>query len=249
MRIKSAAAACTAVVGASLAAAHPVQAQFPGGTGRFSVSGGGAASEARVPVVSASVGLYPVASFQESGFFPRTGRSGTRSRTGSLVSLDVSYRPASVERNYIFELGGWYWTEGAGVPTGDDYVYQFHGRMFFSKRRDYGIQGAIIQTSDRPLPNRTSYTIFAIGELNSVNVNPRGTGTPWAIQAGVGVFLDPTYDRQREQYGGTDSEGFTVFIAPSLQLNTNLSLGASVWYLRSRQQDLNRVALGINYGF
>jgi hypothetical protein len=217
--------------------------------------------------VSVSVVLYPIAVFQQSGRFG-SRIAGTRTLRGRLTALDVGYRlPRS---RMTVEAGGWYWgrsERGFDFFDANEYVYQLHGRLFFTRTRELGIQAGVLKGGFFKGNNAvsTSTTLFVISEVSSERAQRRtdpttegggdaGAGTPqrgrkpaaWAFQLGLGMYANPENDPgQLSDY----TRGFTGFVQGSVALGNNVSLNASVWYLRDRFLDYNRFTLGLGYGF
>ena len=205
--------------------------------------------------VRISASIYPFAIFQQSGYFSREGVGGTRTAHGRLTAVDVSFK---IPRVYApVEVGGWYWTRGSefNLFEGTEYIYQLHARTFFKPDRTFGIQGSVLRGGyniDNDFDDVvTSYTMFLLGEVSSALLMPqREFKHPWALQIGVGIYSNPTYDPTARRFNrGNYTRGFTSFVQGSVVLSEGLTLNVSQWYLRDRDLDYNRFLLGFGYSF
>ena len=134
------------------------------------------------------------------------------------------------------EVGGWYWNSGSAD------LYQAQGRVFFTPQ--LGAQLAYIASTRTPGDN--SYSGFLVYDLSSRQYS-RKARPRWALEFGLGLFRDTSKD----QSTGTNSDttDFSLYVSGSLEIAPRISLNASQWYLRDRNADLNRFALGIGFSF
>lgn len=207
--------------------------------------------------VGLALGVFPIVSFLRSGFFPEANNSGTNNISGRLVALDASFALATGTKGSgpALDVGGWYFVEGGGFSTkkDDQYgrieradLYEVHGRIFNSLRREVGLQGGVIGSTNRAARDARQYTLFAVSEYSSARLRRRNR-TPWAVQGGIGTFIDPNYDSSAGEKRTT--YGPTFFVSGSVGLSKRFSLTVSEWYVRNRRQDINRVGAGIGYNF
>lgn len=213
-------AALAAVLFGVLIVSVPAHAQL-GSRGR-----GNESTTTTGPTRYGAVVVYPYAGFRLGGSLPN-GTSGTTSNIGGLFSLDFGFR----KRGHVdaLEFGGWYWSDAHSN------LYQVHGRYMFNP--DLGFQAALLNTT-RGAPNL--YTLFAIYDLDSHRIGAK-TRRAFGIQFGVGTLLDSGQNK-------TTSD-LSFYANARLNLATNITLNGTAWYVRDRNVDLNRFAVGLGYSF
>jgi hypothetical protein len=205
--------------------------------------------------VGLALGIFPVVTFFRSGFFPENNTSGTNNVTGRLVALDATFVTGNDGRGPAVDVGGWYFVEGGGLrgknddplgrPVRSD-AYEVHGRVFNSARREIGIQAGVLGSTNRANQDLYQYTFFAVSEYSSQRLRRR-MKNPWAVQGGLGIFLDPNYDPSAGEARNT--VGPTFFVSGSLSVSERVNLTISEWYVRNRRQDINRIGFGVGYSF
>lgn len=243
----AAALAAAGVAGALLAAAPaPARAQFGFTTSeRFDVG------RQREKAFYASVSLYPFATFLQGGYFPDADQAGTRSNPGRIIAAEAGWKRR--EWNTPIEAGGWLYSRGSSFnPIEADEnaageridLYELHARAYFTRSRELGVQVGYLGTSEQ---NGKGYTAFLISEYSTQRI--RGYNRlPWGIQAGIGYLGDPSFNPYSTRTGQpTYTRGFSFFVQGSVQIGYRFTLNISEWYIRSRDQDLNRLALGLGY--
>ena len=202
-----------------------------------------------------SVAVYPIAVFVNSGT-DAEGASGTSYDFGRLTSLDFGFRPP--RSRTPLEFGGWFWGRGSdfNLTQRDNDQYQLHARVWFTTTRQLGLQVAMLDstrikpTSQRPdRPDFRAYTAFLLYEFRSLEPSP-DRQKRWVVTTGVGFLRDATpLSSGSGRFEGKSTSEFTTFVQAALFFDKSLSLNLSEWYIRDREQDLNRFALGLGYKF
>ena len=220
------------------------------------------------PLRYVGIGLYPLANFDTGGLFTQTGNAGTDNRFGGLISLDlgvvdqVTRTDKDTQKKYgeihgRYEIGGWYWT------TGNEDLYEMHLRAI--SEGGFGLQAGYLNSTKGFLPkpgpaslktDATAYDFFVIYDLSSHHLIPLEKRQskhyhPWNIEVGLGIYVDDAthYVNNFSVPSTRATANFTYFVQGSLLLTNRLSLSVSEWNFRDRYQDLNRVAVGLNYRF
>lgn len=196
-----------------------------------------------------SLGVFPLVTFLRSGVLAGTGTSGTGEINGSLYAADLALFFS--QKAPTLDLGGWYFVKyghelrRTDSSDGKQDLWEAHARLFASPRRDIGFQVAALSSTAKVSPGK-QYTLYFVSEYASSRLRKRSK-TPWALQGGIGTFINPLYDpdfgRKHTTYG------FSFFLSGSVSVGKRFNITLSEWYIRDRSADVNRLAFGLGYNF
>lgn len=181
----------------------------------------------------------PLAVFSYAGALP--GGGGTKSFTGLILAPNYAI-PRGKQTS--LELGGFYFLEKDRRD-----IYQVDVKYFVN--REVGAQLAYLNLR---IGNAPAFTGFLLYRLTS----PANSSKNWNLLFGGGAYYN--ISRQISPIiGGGGNEifpeaplstvNFTFFMNGSITLNKTMSLTASHWYIRDRNSELNRFALGLTFKF
>jgi hypothetical protein len=204
-----------------------------GSSDHFELSDG---SVVHVPP-SFTITVDPLAVFTFAGSLGDTG--GTKSFGGGIIAPEYSF---AIGGNRSLEIGGFYFLEERGHD-----VYQLDVKMFFN--REMGAQLAYLNIKKGGAPALTGFGLYRL-------TSPPKTRRDWNLLFGVGAYLNLANQIDPQEGGGgntifpeapVSTVNFTFFMNGSFSLGKNVSLTASHWYIRDRNSELNRFALGLSF--
>jgi hypothetical protein len=188
-----------------------------------------------------SFGVYPLTVFSVAGAIQRSSDGafvgGTYSSTGITYSGDYVQL---LDQSRRLEVGGFYYRAFDGSSD----LYQVALRFFPTPVA--GFQFGYIDST--MFPARTnSYHVLLQTEGRGIN----GKEGAVHMEFGVGILnnLSPQLNTGTGAYSSLSTVNFSTFVDVSYGLSKNVKLLATEWYVRDRNDDINRFGLGVSFQF
>lgn len=205
---------------------------------KASVNGENVVLEKR-PVLG--VALYPATVFAVSGALVNSANSltgGTRLTTGATLSFD---EVLTAGKQSTVSLSGFYFRDYQGLTD----LYQVAFSSF--PRYSYGFQFAFLDSTLKSAPGATAHVILRFENQMAA----RSWKSPLQADLGIGIYSDfsPNYDFADGKYVVEQSVNFSTFFEASYEIAPNVSIVGSEWYVRDRNDDVNRFGIGLSFSF
>jgi hypothetical protein len=167
---------------------------------------------------------------------------GTKSVSNTTFTLDASLNRVSGNQPR-YSIGGWYFLDDPAREDSD--LYQVHVRGIGLD--GFGGQIAYINSTTVDIP---AVTLHALYVVDSSRVEPQAR-TPWSIELGLGTFIDLAAARSIDDNSTRPLKtlNFSTFTQGKLRLTERVSLTGTVWFVRDRNTDFTRLAVGLAYRF
>ncbi len=187
-----------------------------------------------------TVGLFPATQFSVAGqLFDSDANEfvgGTRTVVGTVLTLDSI---SNLDNGRRFELGGWFFFPNDGSVND---LYQLSARYFPNKQ--IGFQIAYIDSTQFKASSASYHLVF--------DVSSQGAGVTKGvtISSRLGVGALTNFTRDSDEFGVTrrrNTTNFSTFVDVSLEITKRLSINATEWFVRDRNNDVNRFGIGLSY--
>ena len=187
-----------------------------------------------------TVGVFPGTTFSVAGqLFDADANEfvgGTQSFVGTVLTLDSV---SNLDNGRRFELGGFFF-----FPDNSDVndLYQVAARYFPNKQ--IGFQVAYIDSSQFKASSASYHLLLDISTQGA------GVTKGVTISSRLGVGALTNFTRDRDENGVStrrNSTNFSTFVDVSLEITKRLSLNATEWFIRDRNNDINRFGIGLSY--
>lgn len=182
------------------------------------------------------------AAFSIAGPIPQEDSSlkgGTKTVYGQLITVDKTLAFYKGERS--FTLGGWYFHPD---KAGSD-LYQIHARYHFD--RGLAAQFAILDSTKTSARSASYHLIY---KFSSEYFDPNSP-TGWTAELGIGALNN--FTGTTDIVSGLETErsslNFSTFAQFGVSLTKDLHLNLGYWFVRDRNVDINRFAVGFSVKF
>ena len=183
---------------------------------------------------------YPAAFFAVSGALVNSNNGitgGTKIVTGYIASVDHTFASSGPQS---YSIGGFYFRSYDGTAD----LYQIGIQSF--PHETYGFQLAYLNSTLRNANAVSGHLL-----LRFANEGSKGWAQPLSAEVGIGALADfsPDFDIPSNRYVSRQSVNFSTYIQVAYKLTDKVAILGSEWYVRDRNDDVNRMALGVSYSF